>query len=206
MGPLFRSSLWRTTSRAQARQQQKADGKKKGRAGKKKGADEEVESGESSSIKKMTLEEIGQEIEEREEAEAEQRKTREAEEQELAEEQARHARAYQLAYELYGESIGLAAPPDSSVKDLVRNVTKLGSSELSVRQMAVEQLLLEKRLDMAISPLMAATRDKVISQKVVQALGRTGSFRAIPHLLLTVKESAGSKEMNTRGWARTGER
>jgi len=149
---------------SQSRKEMQKDEKKKKSIRKRK--QETEEESDITSIRKMSLEEIGNEIEARDAIEKEQREKREEEEKVLQDEQSRYNKAYQLAFRFYGEAILLSGNEDDNLDSLMKNVVKMGDKELTVRQMAVERMMDDANLSMAYYPLLAALKDKVIVHRV----------------------------------------
>ena len=159
------------------------------------------EGSESVQMTKMSLEAMGQEIAQREAAGAEEQRKRDEENAEMQTEQDRHNTAYQLAFQLYGDGMRLQATPEDKADTLIKHVIKMGSSVLTERQMAVDQIRLEKPVHLAVPALLSGVRDPVIAQKSIGTLGYVADHRLIPRLLGYCKEFSGDREGNLRGTA-----
>jgi hypothetical protein len=197
-----RATMQRNLAEAQmeARKQAKADAsKKKPRTSKKKPDD--TAAADTVVVEKLSMEEIGKEMEERAEADAEDRKKREEEDAVRHEEQTRFDSAYQLAFTMYADTVRLLAGTDDNLENLVKQVERLGSSVLTDRQLAIDQILHEDNPTPALPALLSGVKDHVIAQKSVMTLGKVADPRLVSVLLGLGKEYATSKEANIRGAA-----
>jgi hypothetical protein len=173
----------------------KKAGKKKKRPPKK----EDEEAGPS--IQKISMQEIGEEIEAQEADLQQFKEEQEKEATEVAEERARHAAAYQVAFQLYSTAILMGTETEGQYTEIAKYVAKLGDPDLTIRQMAVENILNDSNIPLAYCAFHSAMHDKVIAAKVLQGFGKMGHFEVVPDLLGVVQESAGSKEATARGFA-----
>ena len=191
------SSRQRYSSVNKARQE--ASGNNKGRKKNTSVQDNGDDAGEESSVQKMTLDEIGQELSKQEEQDKEKRAEFEQLEKEVQTERARVAKAYQFAFEFFGLAIEMAGEEDSS--RLVDLVKKLGNENFGVRQSAIDNLLNEQNIVLAVDALEAALKDKIIVHKAIQGVAKTGEFHSVETLLDIIRENAGAKESTVRGLA-----
>ncbi len=190
------SSRERHASARKAKEESTGNSKKGSRA---KAKQAEEEAAEEVSIQKMTLDEIGRELSQQEEQEKEKRAEREKLDQEIQAERARHAKAYQYAFEMFSLSVAMSS--DEDISRLVDLIRKLGNENFGVRQSAIENLVNEPKIVYAFDALEAALQDKIIVHKTIQAIARTGEFRAVETLLSIIRDSSGAKESTVRGLA-----
>lgn len=186
-----------STARIEQRKKEKEESKKAKKSQKKrKQIDPE---GEDFTVKKMTLEDMGKEMEQREEEEIKRKEDAEEEDKRVEGITERHSYGYQAAFSLYSDYIALLGKDRKGIKSLVDSVTKLGNKDLSVRQMAIDKILNETNLDLAYYPLVTSIKDKVIINKVIQALGRAGNFAIVGTLIEIFLDSYGEKGAGIRG-------
>jgi hypothetical protein len=186
-------SAAKMATRAQAKGGEKV---KKSRSSKKKKPEEEKD---EFGVKKMSLEDIGEEIQKKEEEDKKIKGMREETEKEVEEERQKHANAYQSAFSLYADYIALKGKEVKGINVLVEDVQRLGNSDLSIRQMAIDKIINNSNIYLAYYPLVASLKDKVIINKVVQALGKLGDFDIVPTLLNIFSENYGEKGAVVRG-------
>ncbi|MFC1562938.1 hypothetical protein ACFL4Z_02705, partial [candidate division KSB1 bacterium] len=153
------------------------------------------------SVKKMSMEEVGEEITKREDEERKLKEIREKEEKEVAEERKKHSEAYQGAFNLYADCIELKGKDVKGINSLIEDIKRLGKDDLSSRQMSIDRLITDPNLNLAYYPIIASLRDKVIVNKVIQALGKLGDFKAVDVLIDIYMENYGEKGSGIRGIA-----
>lgn len=155
--------------------------------------------GDDFAVKKMTLEDMGAEMAQREEKEKKRKEDSEEEDKRVEELTERHSYGYQAAFNLYSDYIALLGKDRQGIKSLADSVTKLGNKDLSIRQMAIDKILSETNLDLAYYPLLTSIKDKVIINKVIQALGKAGNFAIVGTLIGIFLDSYGEKGAGIRG-------
>ena len=184
-----------STARIEQRKKEKEEAKKAKKSQRKQTEPE----GDDFAVKKMTLEEMGTEISQQEEKESKRKEEAEEEDKRVEEITERHSYGYQAAFSLYSDYIALLGKDRKGTNSLVDSVTKLGNKDLSVRQMAIDKILIDSNLDLAYYPLVTSLKDKVIINKVIQALGKAGNFAIVGTLIGIFLDSYGEKGSGIRG-------
>ncbi len=167
--------------------------------GKTKSRTKKTEEDDQFKVKKMSLEEMGEEMAQREEEEEELKKKRKEEDIEVEEERKKHSDAYQGAFNLYSDYIELKGKELNGIDSLVNDIKRLGKNDLSIRQMAIDKIISDSNIHLAYYPLVASLKDKVIIHKVIEALGKVGDFRVIDVLINIFMENYGEKGSAVRG-------
>lgn len=186
-------SAARMATRVQTKGSEKS---KKSHISKKKKPEEEKD---EIGVKKMTLEEIGEEIQKEEEESKKLKDVRETAEKEVEEERQKHANAYQSAFNLYADYVALKGKEIKGINALAEDIQKLGNGDLSIRQMAIDKIMNNSNIYLAYYPLVASLKDKVIINKVIQALGKLGDFNVVAILMNIFIENYGEKGAVVRG-------
>ncbi len=183
-----------SASRMKTREKTKGDKKRKTtRKPSKKEEDDKYK------VQKMSMEEIGEEIAKREEEGKKLLQEREEEEKEILGEQTKHAAAYQGAFNIYADYIILIGKEVKGIDSLVSDIGKLGNPDLSNRQMAIDKIINNSNISLAYYPLIAGLNDKVIINKVIQAVGKLEDFRIVEVLIEVFMDNFGEKGSGIRG-------
>ena len=186
-----------SSARLEALKKEKEEAKKQKRS---KGRTKQQEpEAEDYSVHKMSLEEMGADIVRREEEDKKRKEVSEEEDKRVEEIGERHAYGYQSAFQLYADYIALMGKDRKGIQSISDTIAKLGNKDLSVRQMAIDRLLTESNLDLAYFPLVTSLKDKVIINKVIQALGNVSNFEIVETLIDIFIENYGEKGSGLRG-------
>ncbi len=148
-------------------------------------------------IEKIGLKDIGKELQEqKEQAEALEEKRKEQQDI-VQEEQAKHIAAYQMIFGLHAYVIEVTV--SDNTEELRELVKKIGNSEITSRQVALDKLSRHPQAKYAVDALLACLSDRNIIIPVLGALNSVGEKRTIKPLINIIKEYPTANDIVFRG-------
>ncbi|MCP4725015.1 MAG: hypothetical protein GY863_08270 [bacterium] len=148
-------------------------------------------------IEKIGIKEIGKELQEQKE-QAEQLEEKRLEQQSIVEdEQARHIASYKMVFGLHAYAIEVTV--SENTEELRELIKKIGDSDITSRQVALDKLSRHPQAKFAVDALIACLGDKNIIIPVVSALHNVGQKKSIKPLINLIKEYPTSNDIMFRG-------
>jgi len=150
-------------------------------------------------IEKISLKEVGQQLEEEMEMQKKIDEKIKSAQTDVLEEQQKHVAAYQSAFELYAFTVNATAGKNKEVGEICELITKIGSSDITTRQIALDKMQRHPDSVLAQDALLAGLRDKNLIINILMVLQNAGEQRTIVPLINLIQEYPTQKDIIFRG-------